>query len=44
MHLGVDDDGVKHLDRFIREVRNAKAMKSVKQGSLHSFFSQIEYN
>ena len=44
MHLGVDDDGFKHLDRFIRGVRNAKAMKSVKskQGSLHSFFSQIE--
>ena len=29
MHLGVGDDGFKHLDRFIRGVRNAKAMKSV---------------
>ena len=39
-HLGVDEDAFNHLDQFIRLVRNAKAKKSVTQGSLHSFFSK----
>jgi len=37
-HLGVDEDAFNHLDQFIRLVRNAKAKKSMKQDSMHSFF------
>jgi len=38
-HLGVDEDAFNHLDQFIRLVRNAKAKKSMKQDSMHSFFA-----
>ena len=39
-HLGVDEDAFNYLDQFIRLVRNAKAKKSVKQVSIHSFFAR----
>ena len=38
-HLGVDKDAYNHLDQLIRLVLNAKAKKSVKQDSIHSFFA-----
>ena len=43
MHLGVGDDGFKHLDRFIRGVRNAKAMKSVNRIKLILYYLIHKY-